>query len=95
VPTLTPQQVEEHLVSVPGWTLVAGNAIEKRFSFGSFKEAISFVVRVAFHAEEADHHPDIAISYKHVTLTFSTHSERGLTEKDFAGAQTIDRISWV
>ncbi len=38
-------------------------------------------------AEAADHHPDVLINYKRVTLTYSTHSEGGLTEKDFAGRE--------
>ena len=42
-------------------------------------------------AEAADHHPDILINYKRVTLTYSTHSEGGLTEKDFEGAAAADR----
>jgi 4a-hydroxytetrahydrobiopterin dehydratase len=41
------------------------------------------VNKVAILAEKADHHPDILIQYKNVTLTLSTHSKGGLTEKDF------------
>ena len=44
------------------------------------------MVRLGFAAEAADHHPDMLINYKRVTLTFITHSEGGLTDKDFAGA---------
>ena len=83
------------MTTVPDWHLVSGKAIERRFTFGSFKEAVSYVVRMAFHAEEVDHHPDITISYKTVTLSFTTHSESGLTEKDFEGARKADLVSWV
>ena len=69
-----------------GWELT-GDAITREFTFKGFPEAIAFVVRLAFEAESADHHPDIQISYKRVRLTYSTHSEGGLTEKDFAGAE--------
>ena len=55
-------------------------------------EAIAFVDRLAPEAEAADHHPDILINYKRVTLTYSTHSEGGLTDKDFAGAAAADRL---
>lgn len=92
MPTLSPQDIQQRMKDVPGWTLVEGQAIRKQFTFGSFPEAISFVVRLAFHAEEADHHPDITINYKRVALSYTTHSEGGLTEKDFAGAATADRI---
>jgi 4a-hydroxytetrahydrobiopterin dehydratase len=75
-----------------GWTL-EGDAIRKKYTFADFMEAIAFVNRLAPEAEKVDHHPDILINYKRVTLTYSTHSEGGLTEKDFAGAMTADRLS--
>ncbi len=71
---------------LPEWEL-SGDAITRQFTFKGFPEAIAFVVRLAFEAESVDHHPDIQISYKRVRLTYSTHSEGGLTEKDFAGAE--------
>jgi 4a-hydroxytetrahydrobiopterin dehydratase len=90
---LTAADADSRLKDLKGWSR-DGESIRKLFTFGSFREAVSFVVRLAFEAEEADHHPDISISYRRVTLVYSTHSEGGLTEKDFAGAQTADRISW-
>ena len=36
---------------------------------------IAGVVRLAFEAEAADHHPDLSISYKKVVVSYSTHSE--------------------
>lgn len=94
MPKLTPADAQERLKDLKGWTR-EGDSIRKQYAFGSFREAVSFVVRLAFDAEEADHHPDIAINYRKVTLVYSTHSEGGLTEKDFAGARAADRISWV
>jgi 4a-hydroxytetrahydrobiopterin dehydratase len=75
----------ERLKTLPGWVL-DGAAIRRTFTFAGFRAAIAFVVRLGFEAEEADHHPDILVNFKRVTLTYSTHSEGGLTEKDFAGA---------
>jgi 4a-hydroxytetrahydrobiopterin dehydratase len=80
------------MAGVPGWTL-EGNAIRRQFTLGSFADAIAFVTRLAFDAEAADHHPDIQINYKRVTLIYSTHSEGGLTQKDFDGARTADAIA--
>jgi 4a-hydroxytetrahydrobiopterin dehydratase len=91
---LTASEAEQRMTALKGWTR-EGETIRKQFAFGSFREAVSFVVRLAFEAEEADHHPDIAISYRKVTLVYSTHSEGGLTEKDFEGARSVDRIAWV
>jgi 4a-hydroxytetrahydrobiopterin dehydratase len=75
-----------------GWNL-DGNAITRKLTFADFREAVAFVVRLAFESEEADHHPDILISYKRVTLTYATHSEGGITEKDFAGAAIASKLA--
>jgi 4a-hydroxytetrahydrobiopterin dehydratase len=83
---------ERRVKSLNGWTL-DGDAIRKQFTFKDFLEAIAFVNRLAPEAERADHHPDILINYKRVTLTYSTHSEGGLTDKDFAGAAAADRLA--
>jgi 4a-hydroxytetrahydrobiopterin dehydratase len=57
-------------------------ALERTFELPSFREAVGFVNRVADLAEEEDHHPDISISYKKVTLRWTTHSAGGITDRD-------------
>jgi 4a-hydroxytetrahydrobiopterin dehydratase len=89
---LTAAEIQEALPSVANWTLT-GDAIRRLFTFASFPDAIAFVTRLAFEAESVDHHPDILISYKRVTLTYATHSEGGLTQKDFEGARTADALA--
>jgi len=83
-------EAEQRIKALDGWTL-EGDAIRKQYTFRDFLEAIAFVNRLAPKAEAVDHHPDIMINYKRVTLTYSTHSEGGLTAKDFEGAATADR----
>jgi 4a-hydroxytetrahydrobiopterin dehydratase len=69
-------------MSVPeGWVEVDG-ALERTFELPSFPEAIAFVNRVAELAEGENHHPDMAISYKKVTLRWTTHSDGGITDRD-------------
>jgi 4a-hydroxytetrahydrobiopterin dehydratase len=63
------------------WDEVEG-ALERTFELPSFREAIAFVGRVADLAESEDHHPDIVISYKKVTLRWVTHSAGGITDRD-------------
>jgi len=89
---LSSDEATQRLQRLNGWTL-DGDAIRKQFTFKDFAEAIAFVNRLAPKADAADHHPDILINYKRVTLTYSTHSEGGLTEKDFAGAAEADRLA--
>lgn len=64
-----------------GWSEVEG-ALEREFEFEGFGEAIAFVNRVAELAEAANHHPDIAISYRRVTLRWRTHSAEAISERD-------------
>ena len=87
---LSRQEAEQRLMDLPGWTL-EGNAIKKQFTFAGFPEAVLFVGRLVPGAEAADHHPDITINYRRVTLAYSTHSEDGLTLKDFDGARMAEQ----
>jgi 4a-hydroxytetrahydrobiopterin dehydratase len=48
---------------------------------------------VAYHAEQANHHPDILIQWNRVTLTLSTHSAGGLTDADFVMARLISTLA--
>lgn len=91
MPRLTDQQVLEGLATLPGWS-GAGDAIRKEIAFVSFPEAVAFIVRLAFEAEAADHHPDVALSYRRLTLSYTTHSEGGLTGRDLEGARTVERL---
>jgi 4a-hydroxytetrahydrobiopterin dehydratase len=89
---LSSDQIREKVEALRGWTVV-GEAIRKPYTFDGFAPAVAFIVRIGFDAEAADHHPDILLSnYKKVTLTFTTHSEGGLTDRDFAGAIAADRV---
>ena len=92
MPKLSREEIERRLQTLNGWTL-DGDAIKKQFTFSGFPEAVAFVNRLVPEAEAADHHPDIQINYKRVTLTYSTHSEGGLTDKDFVGAAMADRVN--
>jgi 4a-hydroxytetrahydrobiopterin dehydratase len=89
---MTPDEVTRRVQELPGWT-AENNAIRRQFTFPSFPDALAFVVRVGFVAESADHHPDLTISYKKVLVTYTTHSDGGVTTKDFAGAQSADDIA--
>ena len=89
---LTPADVESRLKERAGWT-VQGDGLVRTFAFTSFADAIAFVTRLAFDAEAADHHPDLHVNYRKVTVTWSTHSEGGITEKDFEGTRQADAIA--
>jgi 4a-hydroxytetrahydrobiopterin dehydratase len=91
MPLLTDAEIEDGLKGLNGWER-KGNEIVRVYKNKSFVDSIGFVNKVAILAEKADHHPDILIQYKNVTLTLSTHSKGGLTEKDFNLAREIDAL---
>jgi len=88
---LSEQDIMQNLSSLDGWEQ-SGIEIEKQFKFKNFIHSIGFVNKVAILAEKADHHPDILVQYSKVKLVLSTHSEGGITEKDFSLANEIENI---
>jgi 4a-hydroxytetrahydrobiopterin dehydratase len=74
-----------------GWPEIGG-ALERTFELGSFAEAIAFVNRIAELAERENHHPDIAVAYRKVTLRWTTHSAGGITERDRELAARSDEL---
>jgi 4a-hydroxytetrahydrobiopterin dehydratase len=68
-------------MATEGWTEVDG-ALQRTFELPSFVAALDFVNRVGALAEAEDHHPDIAISYRTVTIRWWTHTAGGVTDRD-------------
>lgn len=89
---LSADDIERQLRNLPGWSR-QGDALVKQFEFEGFPEAVAFVGRLVPGAEAADHHPDLSINYRRVTVSYSTHSEGGITEKDVVGARETERIA--
>ena len=86
---LSDAEIQKELAELMGWELRDGR-LRKRFQFRTFLRAITFVNSVAYLAESAGHHPDITINYNRVTLRLITHSEKALTDRDFALAGEIE-----
>jgi 4a-hydroxytetrahydrobiopterin dehydratase len=90
MPRLTDDEIRRRLETLPGWELAEGK-VGKEYRFDDFRQAIAFVNRVADAADAADHHPDIHNTYDRVRLDLHTHSEGGVTDKDLALAETVER----
>jgi 4a-hydroxytetrahydrobiopterin dehydratase len=70
-----------------------GDSIVRDLEFDDFKAAIAFVNKVADAAEAADHHPDILVhDWNNVRLSYTNHSEGGVTAADFEQARTVDGL---
>lgn len=84
-------EAQARTAELTGWAL-DGDALRKQFVCRDFPDAVRFVEALVPGAEAADHHPDIQINYKRVTLVYTTHSAGGLTPKDFDGARMADAV---
>lgn len=91
---LTADERSAALARLPGWRPVEGrDAIERTFVFADFNQAFGFMARAALVAEKMDHHPEWSNVYKRVTVVLSTHEAGGLTVRDIALAEAMDRIA--
>jgi len=89
---LNPGEIKAALPTVKEWKK-KGASITRTFQFKNFVGSMDFVKKVARAAEKAQHHPDIDIRWNKVTLTLATHSEGGLTRKDFDLAKKTDALA--
>jgi 4a-hydroxytetrahydrobiopterin dehydratase len=90
---LSKTERNEKLKNLPDWKFV-NDQIEKEYKLKDFKSALDFVNKLGAEAEKMDHHPDINIhSYNKVKITISTHSEGGVTAKDFTLAGKIENLN--
>ncbi|MSO37959.1 MAG: 4a-hydroxytetrahydrobiopterin dehydratase [Acidimicrobiia bacterium] len=88
---LPPGEIAAGLARLSGWALIDAE-IRKDFVLGTFPEAISFVVSVGYLAEAANHHPDIDVRWRTVTIALTTHDAGGLTQLDLDLAQQIESL---
>lgn len=87
---LSENEIRYRLDKLIGWYFL-DNQILRDYQFKDFKEALVFVNKVGDEAETMDHHPDILLySWNKVKISISTHSEGGITNKDFLLAEKIE-----
>lgn len=82
------------LVKLKGWSEVSGrDAITRTFIFRDFNEAFGFMTRAALVAEKSDHHPEWRNVYKTVEVVLATHDADGVTARDIALAEAMNKIA--
>lgn len=89
---LSTNEIADRLKNFSGWEFI-NNSLEKNITLKNFSEVLALVVRIGIEAEKMDHHPDLLIyGYKNLKINISTHSEGGITEKDFLLASKINSL---
>jgi 4a-hydroxytetrahydrobiopterin dehydratase len=86
---LSEKESAARLSRLPGWE-ISGGRLRREYRFEAYLDGVAFATRVAELAEAADHHPDILIGYRQVTLTLVSHDAGGLTDRDFELAARVD-----
>ncbi len=92
IPTpLADQEIARRLGGLPGWRR-EGAALARTLAFADYMAGIDFVNRVAAVAEKMDHHPDLLVSWKKVTVRLTSHDAGGITARDFGLAERINQL---
>lgn len=89
---LSSEELSASLATLNGWT-VEGQEIVKTFKFPAYLAGIDFVSKLGHAAEAMNHHPDLIVGWRKVTLKLSTHSAGGLTELDMILAREAEKIA--
>jgi 4a-hydroxytetrahydrobiopterin dehydratase len=89
---LSDADVQSALGTLAGWDR-EGDELVKTYERASFPDAIAFVVRIGFLAEQANHHPDLDVRWRKVRVALTTHDEGGLTARDVDLARAIEAAS--
>lgn len=88
---LSKEDIEKRLLRFPDWEYY-DDALHSEFEFENFKDCFSAMSRIAFECEALNHHPDWSNVYNVLTISLSTHSVNGVSEKDFKLAEAIEAI---
>ena len=88
---LSQEEITRRLETLPEWKQ-DDNALVRVQTFPNYKDALDFVYQVGLAAEEADHHPDITMNFKRVTVRYWTHTARGVSGLDFRMAQRVEEL---
>jgi 4a-hydroxytetrahydrobiopterin dehydratase len=94
VPPLSDADVTAGLSKLPGWER-DGDKIKKRYQFDSYLAGLAFASAVAVIAEGLDHHPDMLVSWRKVTVSYNSHSAGNkITQNDLDAAAAIEALPY-
>ena len=92
LPVISDDDIRSRLAAeLPHWYLENG-WIRRKYRTEGWKGTLMVVNTIGHLAEAAWHHPDLAVSYAFVIVKLTTHSSKGVTERDFALARKIEEV---
>lgn len=88
------QEIKEELKNLTGWEAV-GDSIRKTFTTKGFPQTMGLATAIGALCQQHDHHPDyLTMKYASIDISFSTHSEKGITKKDIKIAKEIETLNF-
>ncbi len=91
---LSDAEINASLANLNSWSR-EGDALVKEFNFDSYLAGVAFAASVGVVAEGLDHHPDMTIGWRRVTVSFTTHDAGNqLSAKDVAAAAAVDALGY-
>jgi 4a-hydroxytetrahydrobiopterin dehydratase len=88
---LPKEEINKRLKDLPGWKQEE-KALVRVQTFPNYKDALDFVYQVGLAAERENHHPDIVMNFKRVSVKYWTHTARGISALDFRMAATVENL---
>jgi 4a-hydroxytetrahydrobiopterin dehydratase len=92
IATYTEDGIKAKLAELPGWYLEDG-WIRRQYKTDGWPTTLLLVNQIAFLSEAAWHHPDLSVTWAKVTVKLKTHSENGITDRDFELAKQIEEAA--
>ena len=86
---LTPDEIAAQLPE--GWT-AHDTWLECTLTFPTYRAGLVLALKIAEQAEAVDHHPDLLLGYRVLTVRYTTHDRGGVTRHDIAGAAFVNGL---
>jgi len=91
---LTKDQIDKDLKKLKGWK-TDYSSIKKTFKTKGFPQTMGLATSICSFCQQHDHHPDyLTMKYSEVEVSFSTHSVKGISRKDFEIACDIETLKF-
>jgi 4a-hydroxytetrahydrobiopterin dehydratase len=91
---LSDSKITDALASLDGWTR-DGDSLVRTFKFETYLAGVAFASAAGVVCEGLDHHPDMLVGWRKVTLTFTTHDAGNkISAKDVAAAKAVDALGY-
>lgn len=91
---LTEEKIKKSLLKLKDWKLKDGS-LQKIFNTKGFPQTLGWVTAIGALCQQFDHHPDfLTMKYSSIEVSFSTHSVKGITEKDINIAKEINSLNF-